>query len=259
MSRRTKPTDLGSNRTGAASAPARAKEMEEGVARHGPPAGAGRALATTRAAAASEAPPVGTVPVPTTLRGAAKTVAQALKGDKASVFVDRLGQRLAFERSGVRLYDAVLAKVPAAATGKGTLTAAELRRHRDEELKHLHLVWQALDQLGADPTAVTPGADIVGVEGLGLVQTVCDPRTTLTQCLDALLVAELADNDGWKLLIAMSEALGQADLAAHFTDALAEEDEHLASVRRWLAERLEVELGAKLPSLEFGEPSQPAS
>jgi hypothetical protein len=29
-------------------------------------------------------------------------------------------------------------------------------------------------------------------------------------------------------------------------------------VRRWLAERLELQLGAKLPSLDFSEPVQPA-
>jgi hypothetical protein len=92
---------------------------------------------------------------------------------------------------------------------------------------------------------------------MGLVQAVTDPRTTLTQCLDTLLVAELADSDAWKVAIAMAEALGMAELAERFTICLAEEDQHLALVRRWVAERLEVQLGAKMPPLEFGEPAQP--
>lgn len=84
-----------------------------------------------------------------------------------------------------------------------------------------------------------------------------DPRTTLTQCLDTLLVAELADNDGWKVPIAMAEALGMDELARRFTDALVEEDQHLSMVRRRIAERLEGQLGAKMPALDLGEPAQP--
>jgi rubrerythrin len=203
-----------------------------------------------------EAPPVGTMPLPGSLKGATKTVAKALQGKKAAVLLDKLGERLAFERTGVRLYDAVLAKMPASRTSEGTLTAAELRRFRREELAHLHLVREALESVGADPTAVTPCADLAGVQGKGLVQVVTDPRATLTQCLDALLTAELADNDGWKVLIALAEAMDQGELAERFTQALAEEDQHLEAVRGWIAERLEIQLGKPLPATEFGQPAR---
>jgi hypothetical protein len=133
----------------------------------------------------------------------------------------------------------------------------ELRRFRDEELAHLHLVREALEEMGGDPTAMTPCADLAAVQSQGLVHAVTDPRTTLTQCLEALLTAELADNDGWKILIAMSEAAGQTELAQRFTQALTEEDHHLASVRAWIAERLGIQLGKALPSTDFGEPAQP--
>jgi hypothetical protein len=214
------------------------------------------AIALERAEHSKEAPPVGTMPIPGNLKGAAKTVAKALKGEKATVFLDKLGERLAFERTGVRLYDAVLAKMPASRLEEGSLTVEEVRRFRDAELAHAHLVKQAIEEVGGDPTAVTPCADLAGVQAQGLVQVVTDPRTTLTQCLDALLTAELADNDGWKLLIAMAEAAGQQELASRFSDALAEEDRHLTSMRSWIAERLGIQLGKELPSAEFGEPTQ---
>lgn len=67
-----------------------------------------------------------------------------------------------------------------------------------------------------------------------------------------------ADNDGWKVLVALAEAARQDELAARFTSALVEEDRHLASVRTWLAERLGIQLGARLPSIDCGEPVQPA-
>jgi rubrerythrin len=256
MEHGTKPTDVGMNRTGSQLVPHRAKEMIEGAEQTritGSPADFTRA----RAELAAKAPPVGTMPPPGTVKGLAKTAMKALQGEKASVFVDKLAARLAFERTGVRLYDALLAKLPAGKTSKGTLTVEAVRQIRDDELVHFHLVREAIETLGADPTAMTPCANLSGVEGAGLVMVLTDPRFTITQCVDALLVAELADNDGWKTLIAMAEALGQDELASRFTDALAAEDRHLQEVRRWGAERLEIQLGTKMPALEFGEPAQP--
>jgi rubrerythrin len=254
----TKPTDLGGNRTGVQTAPARTKEMLENTAAVAADPDGAREIAATRAELSRNAPPVGTMPLPGNLKGAAQTAVKALKGEKAAVFLDKLAERLAFERTGVRLYEAILAKVPASRTSKGTFSVEELRRFCDEELAHMHLVKEAIEKVGGDPTAMSPCADLKGVEGMGLVQVVTDPRTTLTQCLEALLVAELADNDGWKILIAMAEAIGQDDLAGRFTEALAEEDQHLLSVRTWIAERLEIQLGAKMPAAEFGEPPAPS-
>lgn len=255
----TKPTDLGKNRTGLQANPIMAKEMldnEQAVA-GADPMGA-KALAARRTEASAEAPPVGTMPIPGSLKGMAKTALKALQGEKASVFLDKLGERLAFERTGVRIYDALLAKLPAGSTAQGTINLEDFRRFRAEEHAHFLLVKEAVEEMGGDPTAVTPCADIAGVASQGIIQVVTDPRTTLTQGLDALLIAELTDNDGWKTLIAMAEALGQDDLAQRFTGALAEEDVHLQTIRQWLAERLEGQLGAHMPSTDFGEPAQPA-
>jgi rubrerythrin len=255
---KTKPTELGQNRTGVQTAPARTKEMLENTeAMPADPRGA-HAAALERAELSSEAPPIGTMPLPANVKGAVKAAAKAVKGEHAPVFLDKLGERLAFERTGVRIYDAVLAKLPASRKTEGTLTSEALAAIRDEELAHFHLCREAMEKMGGDPTAVTPSADVMGVASTGLLQVVTDPRVTLTQALDALLTAELTDNDGWKLLISMAEALGQEDLARRFTDALAAEDRHLQMVRAWLSERLQVQLGARMPPAEFGEPTQPA-
>ena len=253
----TKPTDLGTNRTGVQTAPARTREMAENTSAVVAAPQDAIALALARSEAARAAPPVGTMPAPGNVKGIAKTAVMAAKGEKATVFLDRLGERLAFERGGVRLYEAVLAKIPASTTREGTLSVEELRRFRDEELGHVLFVKEAIETLGGDPTVETPCADVAGVMSRGLFHVVTDPRTTLTQCLDAILTAELADNDGWKILVAMAEALGENDLSRRFTDALADEDRHLQAVRGWLAERLEIQLGAHMPATEFGEPTQP--
>lgn len=254
---RTAPTDLGPNRTGAQANPVMSREMKDNSeAVRAEPSGA-MAMALLRAEFSQDAPPVGTMPPPATAKGLVKAALEALKGEKASVFLDKLGERLAFERTGVRLYDALVAKLPAAATEEGTFSPEALRRFRDEERAHLLLVKEAMEALGGDPTAITPCADVKAVESQGYVQVLTDPRTTLTHCLGTVLTVELADNDGWRTLITLAEALGQDELAQRFTHALAEEDVHLTSIRRWLAERLETQLGAKLPDAEFGEPAEP--
>jgi rubrerythrin len=177
---------------------------------------------------------IGTVPPPASLKGLAKMALDAVKGRKATVFIDKLGERAAFERTGTRLYEAMLAKYDALGSFDGGPTRERLEEIRDEELEHLGIVQEAIVALGGDPTVMTPAADIVGVEGMGLVQVMTDPRTTVDQCLNALLMAELADNDGWELLANLAEAMGHEEMAQAFREALNTEEMHLDDVRRWI-------------------------
>jgi hypothetical protein len=48
------------------------------------------------------------VPPPTSMKGMAKSALQALKGEKATVLIDKLAERLAFERTGTRLYETLI-------------------------------------------------------------------------------------------------------------------------------------------------------
>lgn len=227
-------TKIGLNRTGVQMSPDQAERMESEAVRRAPPQD-GEQLTSAREAFVAESDPVGTVPVPGTIKGAAGTGLQKLKGNRPEVLIDKLGQRLAFERTGTRLYDAMLAKVQAKPDGIPA-SESQLRLFRDQEASHFNLVADALERLGADPTAQTPSADVTGVMGLGLLQAIADPRTTLVQCLEVLLIAELADHDGWELLIELAQDLGQDDLAEDFRRALEEERVHLGDVRRWYQE-----------------------
>jgi hypothetical protein len=92
-----------------------------------------------------------------------------------------------------------------------------------------------MERLGADPTAVTPAADVAGVASSGLLGVAADPRTTVHQSLEAVLIAELADNEGWEMLIKLSRDMGQDDMATEFQTALQEEERHLALVRGWVS------------------------
>jgi hypothetical protein len=224
-------TDSGMNRTGMRVSPELGQELIDAALRAKPSApGNDQGLAAIRIEYGRQAEPLGSVPV---LQQEAAEEAEADEPGMA-ILTDKLGERLAFERSGVRLYQALLSKLESEGPLPGGPTVQELLHIQEEELAHFELVQSAIEGLGGDPTAVTPSADVTSVASSGLPQVLTDPRTTLRQCLDVILVAELTDNDGWQLLIKLCEEAGEDVLASKFQDALAAEAEHLENVRRWI-------------------------
>src|SRR5690606_38997449 len=182
-----------------------------------------------------ESEPVGSVPMPGTLQGALTPGMKKATGHNPEIFLNKLGERLAYERSGVRLYEAVLTKCQAADDmhPAGPVTVEELRRIRDEEAQHFMMLKEAMRKLGADPTAQTPDADVIGVANMGIAHALNDPRTTMSQCLNVLLTLELADNAGWEVLIALAQELGMDKLVEQFQVALTQEEEHVRRIRSW--------------------------
>lgn len=177
----------------------------------------------------AQAQPVGTVPPPTSVKGVATSAMEMIKGRKPTVLIDKLGERLAFERTGVRLHQAVLVKFDALGSWE------QLMQIGNEELEHFELLKQCIEQVGADPTAMTPSADIIAVTAAGVLGVITDPRTTLAQALQAVLVAERADLEGWQLLIQLADELGHDDMARRFREAEQVEERYGAWVRAWLA------------------------
>jgi rubrerythrin len=244
MSDPTKPTDMGRNRTGIATSPIDGKELAEGARASTPlPQTDGQILLAERVSWSRDVAPVGTMPPPASVKGVAKAAMDAIRGKSPLAFLDLIGERLAFERTGTRLYEALLAKLEAAHEHAGGPTREDLERIRDEELAHFAMLKEAVESLGADPTAITPSADIAGVASMGLLQSLTDPRTTLSEGLKAILIAELADNDGWLVLADVADRLGHDQLAERFRRALADEEEHLARVRAWVAASVDAQAG----------------
>lgn len=202
------------NQSGMLTAEDGGEKMLENMQLTKPPRGDETDLAKIRLEYAKDADPVGTIPEP----------------DK-SLLMDKLGERMAFERAGTRLYDALMVKC--AADKSARIPAKEVKHIRDEEAMHFALVGAAIQSLGGDPTAQTPAADIAGVEGMGLMQVLNDPKTTVAQALHAMLVAEMTDNAAWDELIELTTQAGNDDLVARFTKARDSEAEHLEKVQGW--------------------------
>jgi hypothetical protein len=229
------PQSMGMNRTGIDMSPKGAEQMIAAV-REFPPSVPGneQALAEFRSPYLTDADPIATVPVPSTVKGVAKAGMQKLMGRHAEVLIDNLGGRLAFERTGTRLYDALIGKFVGRKDEATMVSMEQLMQFRAEEVAHIGICWDALRQLGADPTCVTPMADVNAVASNGLYQLLTDPRTTSGQSLHAIHIAELADNDGWALLINLAQQMGQDDMVQNFRRAWEEEDRHLEAVRQWM-------------------------
>jgi rubrerythrin len=222
----------GQNRTGIQMSPMDTKKMlqEADGAQFTP--GDDRGIAEMRSTYIKESGPVGSVPPPAAAKGALQSGVKALTGKRGPILIDRLGERLAFERSGTRLYEAMITKCRAASNGSAQYLE-QLQHFCSEEMEHFKLVHECIEKLGGDPTAQTPGADLTGVESAGLMQVVTDPMTSVPQSMHAILIAELADNDAWDELVALAQELGQAEMAAQFEHAREAEREHLATIRKW--------------------------
>jgi hypothetical protein len=229
------PFETALNRTGVAMAPMQAQAMREAGENTLPTApGDGQALARLRASYVANRVAVGSMPPPSSVKGAVRTGVEALKGHHPNLFLDKLGERLAFERTAVRLYDALIAAIEVLGEEPHGPPLAELRAFREDEARHHALLRRTIASLGADPTVVTPCADTGAVAAQGLVQVSTDPRTSRSQRLQALLVAELTDTDGWDLLVALARGMDRDDLAQGFEMAQRQEAHHLSRVRAWL-------------------------
>lgn len=229
-------TQLGMNRTGADMSPLQSKAMIKGQSLFKVGAIDPSGMAAIRSSYVKLKQPVGSVPLPGTFKGVLKSGKEKLTGHNPEVLINKLGERLAFERSGVPLYDALIMKVEAdkADEGKEIVSLDLLRRFREEENEHFLMVKEVIESIGADPTSQTPDADVAGLAALGIQKVMTEPRTSLSQCLEALLTAEMTDNGAWELLVDLCEEMGLADTSARFRQALAQEEVHLEHIKRWV-------------------------
>lgn len=223
--------NAGGNRTGIQTSPELAEELIEGALAATPSsAGSAADLAAYRGEYIAEGFPIGSLPSLPVADEAGANEEQA----GLAVLLDKLSERLAFERMGTRLYEALINKCELAAESSSAPALEQLRQIREEELQHFLLLKSVITELGGDPTVQSPCADVAGVASLGILQVLTDPRTSVTQCLQAILTAELTDNDGWQLLINLADNLGYEEMAQEFQSALEHEAKHVENVRSWL-------------------------
>jgi hypothetical protein len=215
-------TTLGNNHTGLAPHPRERDDMMQGAREFKPTSSGGPdQIAQLRITYARAGGPHGTM-------AAASVDAARLP------VLDKLGARLQFERTGTRLYDALISKLDAYGGFDGGPSRQQLVEIREQEHAHALLAQELIRGLGGDPTMVTPCANLQATASRGIIDVLVDPRTSLIDCLETILVAELADQDSWAALARSAETLGDAGMTAKITQAQQTELQHLKKVRGWI-------------------------
>jgi hypothetical protein len=231
--------ETGSNRTGIAASPLDGPAIALGAAEARPTSeGDDLGFARERERYSRNSEPLGSLPPPLTARGILQSAAAYVSGARANVLLDKLGERLAFERTTVRLYELLMAKLETFPSWAGGPDHDALLQHQRDALAHFALCRDALEALGADPTALTPSADLASMLTQGVPLALADPRVDLLQGLQAVWVAELVDHAGWEQLAQLARDAGRAELEAQCRIAHATEARHLAAVKDWIAEGL---------------------
>lgn len=228
---------MGMNKTGMAMSPKLGKQMVKGakeLTQTGPVSYV--AMEKIRSEYASADDFIGTVPLPDTFKGMLSTGKEKMKGHNPEVLINKLGQRLAFERTGVRIYDALIFKCEVInhSLVNEVISIDSLKRFRDEETEHFLLLKETIESLGADPTAMTPDADVSAVASMGIPKVLLEPRTTVLQCLEAVQTAELTDNAAWEVLVNLCEHMGMTEIAESFSKPLKQEKKHIETIENWI-------------------------
>lgn len=163
--------------------------------------------------------------------------------------VDKLAERLAYEQLGACYWAVLVSKANALGPLGGRPYVEELEEVLDEAHALMDALRASLADLGGERAVVrSPGATAT-LEATRILALIADPRRSVLDSLEVVLVAKLADRAGWQALVELASSLGRADIAARCQEAWTREDQHVGRLRAWLAGRadpvraLERELG----------------
>lgn len=149
-----------------------------------------------------------------------------------------MSERLAFERIITKLYEGLIEKCQILGELENGPSIAELRRLRQDKVRDFLILKDSIEEFGGDPMELTTSAACMLIAKSGLPKVVKDVETSVGQALDAVLISELADREGWNVLVGVCKRLGRPDLAKRFEGAAARQNVHLQKMRTWVIEAL---------------------
>jgi rubrerythrin len=178
----------------------------------------------------------------------------------AAQILDALGARLAFERTGVKLYDTVITKIQRSGEPRYHRILKKLHEIRDDEKEHEEWLEAQIRAVGGRPDEITTLSQLEAEESTGIQNVILDGHEKTLHLLHALLAAEAADNAGWDLLVKLADQTGDKKAKRAFMKRMASEMEHLAYIRAAVQRGAEIELlgrDVELPSGTGGALARP--
>ena len=165
--------------------------------------------------------------------------------------IDVLAERLAFERAGVRLYDAVLSRLESAEPAVRRMLP-RVEQQRAEAQAHAAWLEAQLRGLEAGAAAGTRRAELAHLETEGLLRIAGDGAATVQEMFHALYVFELTDEGGWDLLVQLADRGGDRTAREELGRRREAARAHVAFVRRALTELLVNEVLGSPVTLPIG-------
>lgn len=161
--------------------------------------------------------------------------------------IDLLHERLTFERTSVKLYDCILRQMEASTDPQIRGMLDTMQGYRDEEAEHQAWLEEQIQALGGDIHAESERSRLVAEESRGIEQVILREDVALQHLFHALMAAELVDNAGWDLLVALAEEADDDDALDCFALRQAEEEDHLEYLRQTMSRYAESQvLGERL-------------
>jgi bacterioferritin (cytochrome b1) len=146
--------------------------------------------------------------------------------------LDLLTARLNFERIGVKLYDRVISRIGASGDANMMRMVDQLRKHRNEEKEHEEWLEEQIRFFGGDAHGESEMSRLEEIESQGIEKIILDGDPQLSHAMHALLMAELADNAGWEMLMKLASEGNDGEAKREFRKRLYEEVDHLAFIRK---------------------------
>jgi bacterioferritin (cytochrome b1) len=145
--------------------------------------------------------------------------------------IDVLTERLAFERSGVKLYERVIGVMRSSKDPNMERMLGPMVEHQTQEKEHEEWLEAQIRTLGGDAHGETEKSRLITRESQG-IEAVIKGDSQLPHLFHALLAAELVDNAGWDLSVQLADEAGDREAKRQFKKRLREEAEHLLFVRK---------------------------
>jgi bacterioferritin (cytochrome b1) len=161
--------------------------------------------------------------------------------------IDLLQERRTFERTNVKLYDRVLSLMEASKDPQILGMLDTMQAYRDEEAEHQAWLEEQIHALGGDVNAESELSRLAATESRGIEEVILRQDLALQHLFHALMAAELVDNAGWDLLVALAEEADDDEALDAFTLRQAEEEDHLDYLQQTMARYAESQvLGGQL-------------
>jgi bacterioferritin (cytochrome b1) len=148
--------------------------------------------------------------------------------------LDLLTERLTFERAGVKLYDTVIGKMKSSKEPVISSLTGQMTKQRNEEKEHEEWLEDQVRALGSDAHTETDLSELILRESRGLVDVIGEDNE-LPHLFHALLTAELVDENGWRLLVALADEANDDIARRELRQRAQEEEKHLLFVRNVVA------------------------